>query len=147
MNFWKDQNIWKRSAGNTLNCLIGCSIGDFGMIIFLQAYYPGTSLFWQMALAIVAGLITSMTLESILLKLRENFAWKKAISVAFGMSFMSMIAMELAMNITDFAITGGKASFGSLSYWLAFVPAALAGFLVPSPYNYYRLKKHQKACH
>jgi len=35
--FWNDQSIWKRSGFNTLNCLIGCSIGDFGMIIYLQA--------------------------------------------------------------------------------------------------------------
>ncbi|MBI3234816.1 MAG: DUF4396 domain-containing protein [Bacteroidetes bacterium] len=33
------------------------------------------------------------------------------------------------------------------NYWLAFIPAAVVGFLVPLPYNYYQLKKHNKACH
>jgi hypothetical protein len=32
-------------------------------------------------------------------------------------------------------------------YWLAFIPAAVAGFLTPLPYNYYQLKKHNRACH
>ena len=61
--FWSNTSKWKRASFNTMNCLIGCSIGDFGMIIFLQAYYPGTSMAWQMILAIIAGLITSISLE------------------------------------------------------------------------------------
>ena len=33
---WTCQNTWKRSAYNTLWCLIRCSIGDFGIIVFFQ---------------------------------------------------------------------------------------------------------------
>ena len=144
---WLDRQVWKRSAFNTLNCLIGCSIGDFGMIIFLQYFYPDTSMMLQMSLSIVAGLITSVILETVLLRLRENFTWKKALVVAFGMSFLSMVAMEIAMNVTDFMITGGKMAISTPNYWLAFIPAAIMGFLVPWPYNYYKLKKYKKACH
>lgn len=146
-DFWKNRKNWNRASFNTLNCLIGCSIGDFGMLIFLQAYFPNTSMLWQMILAIIAGLITSIALESTILKIRENFNWSMALTTAFSMSFISMIGMELAMNATDFIITGGKAAFNTYSYWLAFAPALIAGFILPLPYNYYKLEKHGKVCH
>jgi copper chaperone CopZ len=145
--FWKNRINWRRASFNTVNCLIGCSIGDFGMIIFLQAYYPGTPMYLQMILAIVAGLMTSIALESTILRVREKFNWPLALKTAFSMSFISMIGMEIAMNMTDFVITGGKAAFNTADYWLALVPAMVAGFLFPLPYNYYKLQKHGKACH
>jgi len=145
--FWVDKSKWKRASFNTLNCLIGCSIGDFGMVFFLQAFYPETSMVLQMILAIVAGLCTSILLETIILKTREQFSWSFALRTAFGMSFISMVAMELAMTSTDFMITGGQAAFNELNYWLALVPAMIVGFITPLPYNYYKLKKYNQACH
>jgi len=145
--FWSDPQIWRRSGFNTLNCLIGCSIGDFGMIIYLQAKHPEVSMTVQMVLATLAGLMTSVLLETILLRVREKFSWMASLQTALSMSFLSMVAMELAMNTTDFMITGGKAAFSSPSYWLALMAAMVAGFLVPWPYNYYKLKKFNKACH
>jgi len=117
------------------------------MIIFLQAYYPGTPMLLQMILAIAAGLTTSIALESTILRVREKFNWPLALKTAFSMSFISMIGMEIAMNTTDFMITGGKAAFNTPGYWLALVPAMIAGFLLPLPYNYYKLQKHGKSCH
>lgn len=146
-SFWNDTSIWKRAGFNTLNCLIGCSLGDFGMLIYLQAYHPGVSMSVQMILAIIAGLITSVILETVLLQVREKFSWVHAFRTALSMSFLSMVAMELAMNTTDFMITGGKAAFTSPYYWFALVAAMVAGFLVPWPYNYYKLKKYNRACH
>lgn len=146
-SFWADKIKWKRAAFNTFHCLIGCSVGDFGMIFFLQAWYPSTALIWQMVLAIIAGLCTSIILETFLLKIREHFSWSIAIKTALGMSFISMIAMELVMTSTDFVITGGKAAFDAPLYWLALVPALVAGFLIPLPYNYYKIKKFNQACH
>lgn len=145
--FWSDRIKWRRASFNTLNCLIGCSIGDFGMIIFLQAYYPETSMMWQMILAIIAGLCTSIALETVILKSREGFPWIQALTTAFGMSFISMVGMEIAMNTTDFLITGGKAAFDDSMYWMALAIAMVAGFLAPLPYNYYKLKKFNQACH
>ena len=145
--FWADIKKWKRASLNTLNCLIGCSIGDFGMIIFLQAYYPETPLMWQMIMAIIAGLFTSILLETIILRVRENFNWKFALKTAFGMSFISMVGMEIAMNTTDFMITGGKAAFEDPMYWTALAVALLAGFIAPLPYNYFKLAKYDMACH
>ena len=145
--FWSDARIWNRASFNTLNCLIGCSIGDFGMVFFLQAYYPGTPILLQMTLAIIAGLITSIVLETILLKSRENFDWALALKTAFGMSFISMVAMEIAMTATDFMFTGGQAAFDQWQYWFALLPALAAGFLTPLPYNYFKLKKFNRSCH
>ncbi len=145
--FWGDKSIWKRSGVNTFNCLIGCTIGDFGMIIYLQAYYPHTSMFLTMSLAMIAGLFSSIILETILLKIREKLTLKESLSMALGMSLISMIAMEIAMNITDLIVAGGKPDMHSHIYWIAFAVAAVAGFLAPLPYNYYKLKKYNKACH
>lgn len=147
VGFWSDGKVWGRASLNTLNCLIGCSLGDFGMIIFLQAWFPATSMFWQMILATGAGLATSVMFESTLLHWRENFNWKLAFQTAVSMSFISMVAMEVVMNATDFMVTGGKAAFGNPLYWTALLIAMVAGFITPLPYNYYRLKKYNQACH
>ncbi len=144
---WSDNHTWGRAAFNTLNCLIGCSIGDFAMIIFLQKFYPGTPMSVQMVLAVIAGLMTSVAFETTLLRVREKFAWKAALQTAFSMSFISMVAMEVVMNSTDFMLTGGKAAFGNPMYWTALLISMVAGFLAPLPYNYYKLKKYNQACH
>lgn len=145
--FWNDREKWKRASFNTFNCLIGCSIGDFGMIVYVQAAHPHISMFSQMFLATIAGLCTSILLEATILRLREKFDWRNAFTTALSMSMLSMITMEIAMNLTDFMITGGKASFNTSQYWTAFIIASVAGFLAPLPYNYYKLKKYNKACH
>ena len=145
--FWTDRTKWNHASFNTLNCLLGCSIGDFGTVIFLQAYYPQTHMFTQMLLATIVGLCTSVMLETIILKVREQFDLRSAFTTAISMSFISMITMEIAMNISDFIVTGGKAAFNTPQYWLAFVIASVVGFLAPLPYNYYKLKKYNKACH
>ncbi|MBL7779267.1 MAG: DUF4396 domain-containing protein [Chitinophagales bacterium] len=145
--FWSDADKWKRAAFNTFNCLIGCSIGDFGMLLYIQWKHPHISMAVQMGLAIVAGLCTSVMLETAILRIREKFDWNTAFTTALSMSFISMVTMEIAMNLTDFMVTGGKANFNAPGYWAAFALAAIAGFLTPLPYNYYKLKKYNKACH
>jgi hypothetical protein len=58
------------------------------------------------------------------------------------MSFISMVSMEIAMNLTDVLLTGGAI----LTLWV--IPfMLLAGFVTPLPYNYWRLKKFGVACH
>jgi copper chaperone CopZ len=145
--FWLDAPKWKRAAFNTLNCLIGCSIGDFGFIIYAQSVGLQWSMFAIMGVAIVCGLTTSVMLETVILKVRESFSWKLAVQTAFSMSFLSMLAMELAENATDYFLTGGTVMPHEPFYWLALALALIAGFLVPLPYNYWKLKKFNKACH
>ena len=51
---WTCKNTWKRSAKNTLWCLLGCSIGDFGTILFFQINDYGWSTISIMILAIIS---------------------------------------------------------------------------------------------
>ena len=90
---WNCKHTWKKSSKNTAWCLLGCSIGDFGTILFFQLTgipFPVLSI---MVLAIINGLITSIALETIIL-IKQNFSFINAIKTAFGMSFISMISME-----------------------------------------------------
>ena len=142
LNFnWSCKHTWKRSAKNTAWCLLGCSIGDFGTILFFQLTKIPFPVLAIMILAILNGLITSIILETFVL-MKQNFDFKKAFHTAIGMSFISMISMEVAMNLTDYFLTGGAI----LTWWV--VPIMLAvGFVTPWPYNYWRLKKFNQACH
>lgn len=145
--FWTKVDVWKSASHNTLNCVIGCFIGDFGMLIFLQGYHPSTPIWLQMGLAMAAGLVTSIIFESILLKVKEGFVWRQAVRTAFAMSFISMLGMELAGNTTDYLLTGGTVPLTDSWYWVALGISLVVGFLAPLPYNYYKLAKHGKACH
>ena len=138
---WSCKHTWKVSAKNTLWCVIGCSIGDFGTILFFQLSKIPFPILGIMTLAIINGLITSIILETIIL-MKQKFDFKNALKTALGMSFISMVSMEVAMNLTDYLLTGGA----MLTWWV--VPIMLiVGFLTPWPYNYWRLKKFGIACH
>ena len=137
---WKCKHTWRRSAKNTLWCLLGCSIGDFGTILYFQLNAINWPTLSIMSLAIINGLITSIILETLILS--RQMTIKIAFQTALTMSFISMVAMEVAMNSVDWLILGEA----KLVWWI--VPLMLlAGFLTPWPYNYYRLKKYNIACH
>ena len=133
--FWSDSATWVRACKNTLNCLIGCSIGDFGTIIWFQAYHPEVPILKVMPLAMVMGLLTSILFETLLLKLKEGFGWIHGMKVAFNMSFMGMLAMEFAENATDYLLTGGNVPMSEPFFWVALGIALIAGFLTPLPYK------------
>jgi len=138
---WSCKATWKVSAKNTFWCLLGCAIGDFGTILFFQLSQIPFPLLGIMVLAIINGLITSIILETIIL-IRQNFSFVNALKTASGMSLISMISMEITMNLTDYLLTGGAI----LNWWV--IPIMLiVGFLTPWPYNYWRLKKFGIACH
>ena len=138
---WSCKHTWSRSAKNTSWCLLGCSIGDFGTILFFHLTQIPFPVLAIMILAIINGIITSIILETIIL-LKQNFTFKNAFKTAVGMSLISMVSMEVAMNLTDYLLTGGA----MLTWWV--VPIMLAvGFVTPWPYNYLRLKKFNIACH
>ena len=139
---WRDRAVWRQSANNTKWCLIGCSIGDFGTIAAFQFVFTdsGWSAMMIMALAMFNGIMTSIALETFILL--SQMPLYEAFRVAIGMSLISMLSMEAAMNIVDLVLTGGA----KLTWWVI-VPMLIAGFLTPWPYNYWRLKKYWVACH
>ena len=137
---WKCKHTWRRSAKNTAWCLLGCSIGDFGTILYFQLTGIPWPTLYIMILAIINGIITSIILETVVLS--RQMIISKAFKTAIGMSLISMLSMEIAMNAVDWIIMGGA----KLVWWV--IPIMLlAGFLTPWPYNYYRLKKYNIACH
>ena len=137
---WKVRSTWTQASKNTLWCLIGCSIGDFGTIYFFQITKIAFPLLGIMLLAIINGLITSIMLETFILS--RQMALNIAFKTAIGMSLISMISMEVAMNVTDVLLTGGA----MLVWWV--IPIMwIVGFLTPLPYNYWRLQALNKACH
>ena len=129
---WRCKHTWKTSSYNTMWCLIGCSIGDFGTIAYFQFTGINWPVFAIMTLAIINGLITSIILETFILA--RQMQLKMAFQTAIGMSLISMISMELAMNITDVLLTGGAI----LKWWV--IPFMLiAGFITPLPVSYTHL--------
>ena len=138
---WSCKATWKKSAKNTMWCVLGCAIGDFGTILFFQLTQIPFPILGIMILAIINGLITSIILETFIL-IRQNFTFINALKTASGMSLISMLSMEIMMNFTDYVLTGGAI----LTWWV--VPIMLlVGFLTPWPYNYWRLKKFGINCH
>ncbi len=137
---WKCKHTWRRSAKNTAWCLLGCSIGDFGTILYFQLTGIPWPTLYIMILAIINGIITSIILETVVLS--RQMIISKAFKTAIGMSLISMVSMEIAMNTVDWIIMGGA----KLVWWVMPI-MLLAGFLTPWPYNYYRLKKYNIACH
>ena len=136
---WGCRHTWRTAAKNTSWCLLGCSIGDFGTIAFFQF----TGIAWPtlaiMTLAIINGLMTSIALETFILS--RQMVLGLAFKTAIGMSLISMVSMEAAMNLVDVLMTGGA----KLTWWV--IPFMLfAGYVTPLPYNYWRLKALGKGC-
>ena len=137
---WFCRHTWGRASYNTMWCLIGCSIGDMGTIAYFDYYDIDWPVLAIMALAIFNGLLTSIILETIILS--RQMALDLAVKTALGMSLISMISMEVAMNVVDIWITGGARITLTVLPFMLF-----AGFITPLPYNYWRLRALGKACH
>ena len=137
---WRNRGVWLTASYNTLWCLVGCSIGDWGTILFFQLAGIPWPVLSIMLLAMLNGVLTSIALETVILSRQMDL--RHAFRTAIGMSLISMVSMEAAMNLVDYLLTGGA----RLTLWV--LPLMLlAGFLTPLPYNYWRLKKLGRACH
>ena len=86
---WTCKNTWKKSSINTLWCLLGCSIGDLGTILYFQIMEIDFPLMGIMVLAIINGLITSILLETFILS--RQMILSEAFNTAIGMSLISML--------------------------------------------------------
>jgi len=122
-NFWSCKHTWRTSANNTKWCLIGCAIGDFGTIAVMQD--SGVSVLKIFALAMLNGIIVSILLETYML-MRQSIKFGNAIRTALGMSLISMLSMELAMNLVDYLFTGG-----AIFQWSVLPIALFFGFITP----------------
>lgn len=138
---WFCKSTWKVSAQNTVVCLIGCMSGDYlALYLMLDVFHTPLPMLVIVAIAIVCGLFTSILLETLVLLRQMPF--KKAVVTAFGMSFFSMVLMEVVANTISLSL-----GHGDRLLWWVIVAGISAGFLAAWPYNYYRLKLYGKACH
>ena len=137
---WFCRKTWRLSAYNTTWCLVGCATGDLATILAFQYFAPQTNPWLVVGLAMLNGLLTSIALETAILS--RQMKLKPALKTALGMSLVSMLGMELAINATDYLLVGKVA----LTWW-SVIPSLAAGFIAPWPYNYWRLKRYGKACH
>ncbi|PGH18801.1 hypothetical protein AJ79_00214 [Helicocarpus griseus UAMH5409] len=148
LDFWASRPNWRRALLNTMRCLIGCTLGDFTSMWFLQAYYPDLGVGAIMSVSMATGIGSSMTLETVLLRLgRDKLGWVEAVRTAAGMSMISMLSMEAVQNMVDYHLTGGVVTLSDPYFWTAAGISMAAGFLAPLPYNYVRLRRYGKACH
>ncbi|KFY93869.1 hypothetical protein V498_04198 [Pseudogymnoascus sp. VKM F-4517 (FW-2822)] len=130
--FWTSTSTWKRATINTLRRLLGCTVGDFSAMWYLQAFHPALgmglgctagdfSAMWYlqafhpalgmgtiMAISMNSGITTSILLEQTLLRFgRDSLPWVATGQTAAGLSIISMVTMELAENAVDYNLTGG----------------------------------------
>jgi hypothetical protein len=97
---------------------------------------------------VAAGITTSIILETVLLRIgKDRLAWVAAVRTACGMSLVSMLAMEMTENLVTLGLVEGSMGLADPEFWAVTGLAMLAGFVVPLPYNYWRLKALGRACH
>ncbi len=139
---WKCRDSWKMSAKNTFWCLIGCAIGDNLTILYFQRFSPKVAMWLIMLLASLGGLISSISLETIIML--KQMPFKESIKTAFGMSIISMLMMETVANLTSIVLVGGNRL---MLTWGSLIPSWFLGFLSAWVYNYYKLKRYGTSCH
>ncbi|KAG0049762.1 hypothetical protein BGZ83_005410 [Gryganskiella cystojenkinii] len=150
LQFWSDPKTWKIASTNTFRCLIGCTLGDLSMLFYLQTYHPALSPPLAMGLAMTSGILTSITLETLILRYssKVRMPWSSAFKTATGMSMISMLTMEAVENGVDYHLMGwGNVNISDPMFWNAIGWSALAGWSTPLPFNYWNLKRHGKSCH
>ena len=97
---------------------------------------------------VAAGICTSISLETILLRIgKDRMPWIPALKTAGGMSLVSMLAMEFTENVVTLSLSDGMANPADSRFWFVTALSMLAGFIAPLPYNYIRLKRYGRACH
>lgn len=130
----------------TIHCLTGCAIGEFvGLAIGVSL---GLGAWPTMILATVLGFASGYTLGLRPL-VKQGLSWGAAWKAIWLGETVSIAAMELAMNFTDYHVGGVQAaSMLSPMFWLGYAAALPAGFIVAWPVNYWLLRRNvKKPCH
>lgn len=137
---------WRLAAQATLHCLTGCVIGEtIGLAIGVEL---------QLGTAAIVTLATSLSYVSgfflgLVPVMRERgISLLSALKIIWVGEAVSIAAMELAMNFSDYAMgsMGAKTMFSWL--WLrGLLVAVPAGFLVAWPVNFWLLGRNLKNCH
>ena len=137
---------FKLATQATLHCLTGCAIGELaGLVIGISL---GLNPWTTMALATVLGFVSGYTLGLVPL-VREGKGWVEAFKIIWLGETISIAVMEFVMNLTDYHVGGLQvSSILTMQFWLGYLLALPAGFIVAWPVNYWLLKRNvKKPCH
>ncbi|OWZ70028.1 hypothetical protein AYX14_04545 [Cryptococcus neoformans] len=96
-----------------------------------MSFHPQMDMAISMALSMTAGISTSIMLETALLHLGKD-----------RMPLTAAARTAFTLGLSDNSMT-----LASKEFWLMTCVSMMAGYLVPLPYNYIRLKLWGKACH
>ena len=136
---------WGGAASATLHCLTGCAIGEFaGLAIGVSLGLAPMATF---TLAVVLAFLCGYALTLIPF-VRRGVSLRDALRTVWLAELISISAMEIAMNLTDYHM--GGMSVGSLAdpvFWTSYGAALVAGFLAAWPINLLLLQRNMKTCH
>jgi len=144
---WNDISVWKKSMVATSICLVGCSVGVMGVMLYL-VNYP-----WMQVLAVsfFCGLVTCMAFMIAWDMLLHHMKFKDAFRMSYRMSIVSLSIMIIAENVAMLLMSeksSGHQMHMNSSHNLPSMAIAMgAGFLLSLPYNYYIAQKHNASCH
>lgn len=130
----------------TLHCLTGCAIGELaGLTIGVSL---GLNPWATMTLATLLGFTSGYTLGLVPL-VRQGKGWIEAFRIIWLGETVSIAVMEFVMNLTDYHVGGVQvSSIFELRFWMGYLLALPAGFIVAWPVNYWLLKRNFKQpCH
>jgi len=133
------------AASATVHCLTGCAIGEFvGLAI---GAWLGLAVWPTIILATVLAFISGYALTLIPF-VKRGVPLSTALKTVWLGELVSISAMEVAMNFTDYHM-GGMTSSGLADpiFWLGYGGALVAGFAAGLPVNYWLLRRNLKACH
>lgn len=138
---------WAGAARITLHCLTGCAVGEWiglsiGVLLAMETAH-------RVVLAVVLAYVFGFALTLYPL-MRGGMSFRQAFKIIWVGETVSIGVMELVMNVVDYQM-GGMGPGMSLvhpQYWIAFGVAAIAGYLVAWPVNFWLLKNSvKKPCH
>ena len=139
-------SAWQVAAQSTLHCLTGCVIGETAGL----AIGVGLGLApWPMAtLATILSYATGLTLGLVPVMRGRGIGLIAAWRIIWIGEVVSIGAMEIAMNLVDYASGAmGARAILSWSFVRGLAFAVPAGFLAAWPINAWLLKRGLKACH
>ena len=136
----------KTSVHATAHCLLGCSIGEFAGLTIGVSLGLGTAL--TITLAVLLAFVFGMGLAILPLMSQQGMSAGQALRTIWLGEAVSIAVMEVAMNVTDFAVGGIQTqSLADPLFWIGFAVAVPAGFLAAWPVNYWLIGRNLKHCH
>jgi hypothetical protein len=134
------------AAQATLHCLTGCVIGEtIGLALGAELQLGTTAI---VTLATVLSYVSGFTLGLVpIMRERHTSLWTAFKTIWVGEA-VSIAAMEVAMNLSDY-LMGSMGAKTMLSWlWLrGLLVAVPVAFLAAWPVNFWLLKRELKRCH